>query len=97
MSKVRIGFIGVGTMGQMAHLKNYVTLNDCEVVALAEVRPKARPTRRAAIRRREGVPRSQGDAGGGNRQAVPPERQRPQRRIHLELTGWGTCRRNWRL
>lgn len=38
MSKVRIGFVGVGSMGQMAHLKNYVTLDDCEVVALAEVR-----------------------------------------------------------
>ncbi|MEI6501295.1 MAG: Gfo/Idh/MocA family oxidoreductase [Armatimonadota bacterium] len=39
MSKVRIGFVGVGGMGQCAHLRNYVTLPDCEVVALAEVRP----------------------------------------------------------
>jgi predicted dehydrogenase len=38
MAKVRIGFVGVGGMGQMAHLRNYVTLEDCEVVALAEVR-----------------------------------------------------------
>src|SRR5688500_17882687 len=39
--KVRIGFVGVGTMGQMAHLRNYVTLpEECEVVALAEVRPE---------------------------------------------------------
>ena len=37
--KVRIGFVGVGTMGQCAHLKNYVYLNDeCEVVAIAELR-----------------------------------------------------------
>jgi predicted dehydrogenase len=36
--KVRIGFVGVGGMGQCAHLKNYVTLPNCEVVALAEVR-----------------------------------------------------------
>jgi predicted dehydrogenase len=36
--KVRIGFVGVGGMGQCAHLKNYVTVPDCEVVALAEVR-----------------------------------------------------------
>ena len=35
---VRIGFVGVGSMGQCAHLKNYVTLEDCEVVALAEIR-----------------------------------------------------------
>ena len=36
--KVRIGFVGVGNMGQCAHLKNYATLADCEVVALAEMR-----------------------------------------------------------
>jgi predicted dehydrogenase len=36
--KVRIGFVGVGGMGQCAHLRNYVALKeDCEVVALAEV------------------------------------------------------------
>lgn len=38
MAKVKIGFVGVGGMGQCAHLKNYVTVPDCEVVALAEVR-----------------------------------------------------------
>ena len=36
--KIRIGFVGVGGMGQCAHLKNYVTVPNCEVVALAEVR-----------------------------------------------------------
>ncbi|MGC9346573.1 MAG: Gfo/Idh/MocA family protein [Anaerolineae bacterium] len=36
--KVKIGFVGVGSMGQCAHLKNYATLDDCEVVALAELR-----------------------------------------------------------
>ena len=40
MEKVRIGFVGVGGMGQCAHLKNYVTLPDCEVVAIAELREK---------------------------------------------------------
>ena len=40
MSKVRIGFVGVGGMGQCAHLKNYVTVPDCEVVAIAELRPQ---------------------------------------------------------
>jgi len=39
MAKVKIGFVGVGAMGQCAHLKNYVCLPDCEVVALAEIRP----------------------------------------------------------
>ena len=32
--KTRIGFVGVGSMGQCAHLKNYVTLEDCEVKVL---------------------------------------------------------------
>ncbi len=38
-SKVRIGFVGVGNMGQAAHLRNYAALPECEVVAIAEVRP----------------------------------------------------------
>lgn len=40
MDKVRVGFVGVGGMGQCAHLKNYVTVPDCEVVAIAEMREK---------------------------------------------------------
>ena len=40
MDKIRLGFVGVGSMGQIAHLRNYVTLEDCEVVALAEIRPQ---------------------------------------------------------
>jgi len=38
MAKVRIGFVGVGGMGQTAHLRNYVTIDDCQVVAIAELR-----------------------------------------------------------
>lgn len=38
MSKIRLGFVGVGGMGQCAHLHNYVSLPDCEVVALSEVK-----------------------------------------------------------
>ena len=38
MAKVRLGFVGVGGMGQCAHLRNYVTLPDCEVAAIAELR-----------------------------------------------------------
>ena len=37
-NKVRIGFVGVGSMGQCAHLKNYITLDNCKVVAIAEIR-----------------------------------------------------------
>ena len=36
--KVRIGFVGVGGMGQAAHLRHYVQVPDCEVVALAEIK-----------------------------------------------------------
>jgi predicted dehydrogenase len=52
-SPVRIGFVGVGQMGQAAHLRNYAILPDCEVVALAELRPQL--ARRVA--ERYGVPR----------------------------------------
>ncbi|HOX07702.1 MAG TPA: Gfo/Idh/MocA family oxidoreductase [Planctomycetota bacterium] len=38
--KVKIGFVGVGGMGQCAHLRNYAVLPDCEVVAIAELREK---------------------------------------------------------
>jgi predicted dehydrogenase len=51
--KVRVGFVGVGSMGQCAHLKNYAALPDCEVVAVAEIR--AELGRKVAAR--YGVPR----------------------------------------
>jgi len=38
--KTRIGFVGTGGMGQCAHLKNYSSIDDCEVVALSELRPE---------------------------------------------------------
>lgn len=40
MKKVRLGFVGAGFMGQVAHLSNYAVLDECEVVALAEPRKK---------------------------------------------------------
>jgi len=39
-STVRIGFVGVGSMGQCAHLRNYATIPECEVVAIAELRSR---------------------------------------------------------
>jgi predicted dehydrogenase len=37
--KIRIGFVGAGFMGQLAHIRSYALLNDaCELVALAEPR-----------------------------------------------------------
>jgi len=39
MDKVRVGFVGAGFMGQLAHLSNFVMLGEkCDVVALAEPR-----------------------------------------------------------
>ncbi len=52
MSKIRIGFVGVGGMGQAAHLHHYVNNGDCEVVAIAELRPKMRES----VQRRWGIP-----------------------------------------
>ncbi len=37
---VRIGFVGVGSMGQCAHLRNYTGISDCRVVAISEPRPE---------------------------------------------------------
>ncbi len=51
--RIRIGFVGVGAMGQAAHLRNFASLSkECEVVALAELRPEAG----ARIAARYGVP-----------------------------------------
>jgi len=39
--KVRIGFVGAGFMGQLAHIRSYALLRDeCELVALAEPRER---------------------------------------------------------
>lgn len=53
MSKVRIGFVGVGGMGQCAHLRNYVTVGSCQVVAIAEIRKELG----AKVAAKYGVPR----------------------------------------
>jgi predicted dehydrogenase len=38
--RLRLGFVGCGMMGQLAHLENYARLPNVELVALAEGRPK---------------------------------------------------------
>lgn len=53
MDKVRIGFIGTGGMGQMAHLRNYVNIPDCQVVAAAEIRQETAKL----VAARYGIPR----------------------------------------
>jgi len=52
--RVRIGFVGAGNMGQCAHLRNYVTIPECEVVAIAELRQDL--ARKVATR--YGIPRT---------------------------------------
>ena len=53
MTPLRLGFVGAGTMGQVAHLRNYVTLDDCQVLALAELRPNLAEN----VARRYGIPK----------------------------------------
>jgi predicted dehydrogenase len=53
MGKVRLGFIGAGSMGQCAHLQNYAAIDDCEVVAIAELRPQLG----REVARRYGIPK----------------------------------------
>ena len=38
--RIRIGFVGAGFMGQLVHLPNLTEMEGCEVVALAERRPR---------------------------------------------------------
>ena len=56
--RVQIGFVGVGGMGQCAHLRNYVTIPECEVVSIAEPRAKVRE----AVACKYGVPRTYASA-----------------------------------
>lgn len=53
MAKVKLGFAGVGFMGQIAHLANYVRNPHCEVVAIAE--PRAKLAR--VVAEKYGIPR----------------------------------------
>lgn len=54
MSKIRLGFVGVGGMGQAAHLHHYAVNGACEIAAIAEIRPKLR----AAVAARWNIPRT---------------------------------------
>jgi len=54
MKKVRLGFVGCGTMGQRAHLDNYAVLPEAELVALADLRPRTRDL----VAQRYGIPQT---------------------------------------
>ncbi len=51
--KLKIGWVGSGFVGQVAHLSNYAEIPNAEIVALAELRPKLG----ALVCRRYGIPR----------------------------------------
>jgi len=40
MRKIRLGYVGCGFMAQKVHIPNFLALEGCELVALAEMRPK---------------------------------------------------------
>lgn len=40
--KVKVGFVGCGFMSQLAHLPSFASSGKCEIVAIAEPRPKLR-------------------------------------------------------
>lgn len=44
---VRLGMIGVGYVGQVGHLLNFLDAENCEVVAIADLRPDLRETVRS--------------------------------------------------
>ena len=52
--KVKLGMVGCGMMGQFAHLQNYAGIAECEVVALAELRPRLRQR----VAEHYGIPRT---------------------------------------
>jgi predicted dehydrogenase len=51
---LKIGMIGAGFMGQLAHLMNLVEIRNCRVVAVAELRPELR----RQVAERHGIPRT---------------------------------------
>ncbi len=53
MEKIRLGYVGAGFMAQAVHLPNFTALPDCEVVALAEMRPQLAQK----VAERFGIPR----------------------------------------
>ena len=53
MSKLRIGYVGCGFMAQKVHLPNLLSIPECELIALAEVRQELGRT----VQARLGIPK----------------------------------------
>lgn len=52
--RLNVGMIGVGFIGQLAHLMNLVEITNCRVVAVADLRPRLRKQ----VAARYGIPRT---------------------------------------
>ncbi len=57
MAKLNVGIIGAGFIGQLAHLMNFVEVPDCNLMALAEVKPQLR----SRVAARFGIPKTYSD------------------------------------
>jgi predicted dehydrogenase len=53
VERLRLGYVGAGFMAQKVHLPNFSSIEQCELVALAEVRPELG----RKVQRRFGIPR----------------------------------------
>lgn len=51
--QIRLGYVGAGFMAQKVHLSNFTSLEGCQVIALAEARPKLGEM----VARRFGIPK----------------------------------------
>ena len=88
--KVKIGFVGVGAMGQMAHLKNYAMNDECEIVAVSELRENSGK----AVAARYEIPNYYPNAGemleAGGLDAVVASQQFTRHGVVLdEVLGYG--------
>ncbi len=57
MAPLKVGYVGCGFMAQKVHIPNFIGLEDCELVALAEVRQQLGKR----VQERFGIPRLYGD------------------------------------
>ena len=62
-NKIRIGFVGVGNMGQMAHLRNYATIDDVRSGGDCRAAREDSARRGRALWRASGLPRPHRHAG----------------------------------
>ena len=58
MRKIKLGFLGCGFMGQLAHMVNYSALDSCEIIGVTDVKQK----QAAAVAAAYGIPKVYADA-----------------------------------